>query len=470
MKKFRKDYGITLIALVITVIILLILAGIAIASLTGENGLITRAQEARTKTDKAQEREGVEIAVASSRMEDVNTLEIKKESLENAIKDQFGENKDFLVTDNKDGSFLINMNDTKRVYYVDDTGIVIPDEKILKISTADELKAFRDDVNSGKTYEGWYVYLANNITLDINEEWEPIGYYDQNTDFKNLDTKINKPFRGIFDGNEYTIDGISINTTNMGQGIFGLVIDGTIKNVNLGKDSEFMSGIRSGGIVGVVYRSGKIINCKNYANINAYGGGIVGLVVGSVTIENCINYGTLTDCSGGICGASNGEDWEDFINVRPVIRNCGNYGNIEKSRETNNLGGISGYFRGNILNSFNEGTLKMISADNVGGIVGDLHGDIINCYNTGEIISQGQIVGGLVGTIIECENFSNNYNVATVTGVGEHVDILLGLNQCAVSLKNCYVKGDSFTASNLGEAFKDDTNNINNGYPILQWQ
>ena len=112
----------------------------------------------------------------------------------------------------------------------------------------------------------------------------------------------------------------------------------------------------------------------------------------------------------------------------------------------------------------------MISADNVGGIVGDLHGDIINCYNTGEIISQGQIVGGLVGTIIECENFSNNYNVATVTGVGEHVDILLGLNQCAVSLKNCYVKGDSFTASNLGEAFKDDTNNINNGYPILQWQ
>ena len=212
----RETKGITLVALVISIIILLILAGIVIASLTGENGLITRAQEARTKTDKAQEKEGIEIAVASSRMEDVNTLEIKKENIENAIKDQFGENKDFLVTDNKDGSFLVNMNDTKRMYYVNDTGIVISEENMLKISTADELKAFRNDVNEGNTYEGWYVYLANDITLDINEEWKPIGLYIDSV--SNINTKA---FKGIFDGNYFKIDSFRLTTSNYQcQGLF----------------------------------------------------------------------------------------------------------------------------------------------------------------------------------------------------------------------------------------------------------
>ena len=43
MKKFRKnEIGITLIALVITIIVLLILASVSIAMLTGQNGILTR--------------------------------------------------------------------------------------------------------------------------------------------------------------------------------------------------------------------------------------------------------------------------------------------------------------------------------------------------------------------------------------------------------------------------------------------
>ena len=49
--------GITLIALVITIIVLLILAGVSIATLTGENGILTRANEARTQTEDAKEDE-----------------------------------------------------------------------------------------------------------------------------------------------------------------------------------------------------------------------------------------------------------------------------------------------------------------------------------------------------------------------------------------------------------------------------
>ena len=40
----KKNKGITLIALVITIIVLLILAGVSIATLTGEDGLLTRSQ------------------------------------------------------------------------------------------------------------------------------------------------------------------------------------------------------------------------------------------------------------------------------------------------------------------------------------------------------------------------------------------------------------------------------------------
>ena len=54
---FRKEQGITLIALIITIVILLILAGIGIAVLTGDNGLFIRAQQAKDKTIEAQENE-----------------------------------------------------------------------------------------------------------------------------------------------------------------------------------------------------------------------------------------------------------------------------------------------------------------------------------------------------------------------------------------------------------------------------
>ena len=56
MKRERKQTGITLIALVITVIVLLILAGVTIAALSGDNGILTRAKEAKEKTEQAQER------------------------------------------------------------------------------------------------------------------------------------------------------------------------------------------------------------------------------------------------------------------------------------------------------------------------------------------------------------------------------------------------------------------------------
>ena len=57
----KRNKGITLIALVITIIILIILAGIAINAVFGENGLILRAQEAKFKTEVSNIRDIVEM-------------------------------------------------------------------------------------------------------------------------------------------------------------------------------------------------------------------------------------------------------------------------------------------------------------------------------------------------------------------------------------------------------------------------
>ena len=61
MKKIKEKSGITLIALVITIIVLLILASVSIAMLTGNNGILTQAKNAKEATEKAAEKENNDL-------------------------------------------------------------------------------------------------------------------------------------------------------------------------------------------------------------------------------------------------------------------------------------------------------------------------------------------------------------------------------------------------------------------------
>ena len=72
----KKEQGITLIALVVTIVVLLILAGTSIAMLTGENGIITRASEAKENTRGGEVKERVEIAAIEN--ETIDGTENKK--------------------------------------------------------------------------------------------------------------------------------------------------------------------------------------------------------------------------------------------------------------------------------------------------------------------------------------------------------------------------------------------------------
>ncbi len=114
----KRNKGITLIALVITIIVLLILAGVAIAMLSGENGILRKAAEAKTKTEEAQANE----------TEDLTDLEIlMEESTGNLGK----------VKDNKN-----KVIEGRKVKLQDDSGetIVVPVGFKIKEDSPTEVK------------------------------------------------------------------------------------------------------------------------------------------------------------------------------------------------------------------------------------------------------------------------------------------------------------------------------------------
>ena len=75
--KIKKNKGITLIALVITIIVLLILAGVTITMLTGDNGILKQATSARETNSKGGFEEQVKLAVTASRANDTAGIDLK---------------------------------------------------------------------------------------------------------------------------------------------------------------------------------------------------------------------------------------------------------------------------------------------------------------------------------------------------------------------------------------------------------
>ena len=111
-ESFKEKKGITLIALVITIIVLLILAGVSIAMLTGQNGILTQANNAKNATELASAKEKVELAVigAISQTRD-GTLKVGNLRTELANYGGTIEGEAFPVTATVDGkSFAVDGN------------------------------------------------------------------------------------------------------------------------------------------------------------------------------------------------------------------------------------------------------------------------------------------------------------------------------------------------------------------------
>ena len=127
MLKMKRNKGITVIALVITIVVLLILAGVSISMLTGENGILNQAQEAKEQTKYKSAEEKVKLAIMGARA-DGGTLTVSKLSTE--LSHQGGTL--------KGSAFPVEVQMNEYFFYVDSKGTVTEIPEGLEVGTTIE--------------------------------------------------------------------------------------------------------------------------------------------------------------------------------------------------------------------------------------------------------------------------------------------------------------------------------------------
>ena len=228
MKNIRKqENGITLIALVVTIIVLLILAGISIAMLTGQNGILNRAAEAKEKTGVAQEDENQKLKGYEDTIKqyapgsnggstgggstDGTPGEGKfpetavGQPAGTAIKnpDSYGENPNAQATADGAGKYFAKPEGATYVEGTVDTGVVVnikgsefvwvPVEDVVLDTSKDANLPKSSDVGttSGKTYTPMAVQVENDYKGILYEFSGGNGYlkYANNANYQGSDTE-----------------------------------------------------------------------------------------------------------------------------------------------------------------------------------------------------------------------------------------------------------------------------------------
>lgn len=392
--------------------------------LTGQNGILTQANNAKIKNDQSSLNEEIGLAVQTDRINKEigkeGSLEEELNKIEGATVEKISEEEYYVerngygVTVNEEGKIeegILSIWDgtTKEKPETDSQGN-------WHIYNASQMKFFADYCNDVLTEEekatmpeiteNTTIYLENNIDMGARQEngilttgvaWRPI-----------------RMTTGIFDGKEHSVSGIYVNS-NSDVGLFSNIRE--IKNVTIKNSYIETSNTGAGGIIGYIMNNN--VNINNCHNVNTtvkstnekgnYIGGIVGYSSGVVNIKNCTNSGNVIGITaGGIIGVQN-----LFGMGLCIIENCSNYGNIKGT----SVGGIAvgGIGQYTITNSYNSGEISGTSE--VGGILGYSKQSAVvsNCYNKGSVIGgtyMGAIIGKQSGNVNE--NSSNLYYLNTL--------------------------------------------------------
>ena len=150
----KERKGITLIALVITIIVLLILAGVSIAMLTGQNGILTQANNAKTSTANKSAEEKVKLAVMAARAQSEGTLDADKLVAE--ITNNYG------GTATKTGTgFPVNTTVDEKSFTIDKDGNVTSKE-----DSNQPTPNPTDKISKNTSYVGYYADIDADGTVD----------------------------------------------------------------------------------------------------------------------------------------------------------------------------------------------------------------------------------------------------------------------------------------------------------------
>ncbi|MBO5074038.1 MAG: fimbrillin family protein [Bacteroidales bacterium] len=202
------------------------------------------------------------------------------------------------------------------------------------------------------------------LTADIDLEgrpWTPIGSTGEE----------NNNFRGVFDGQNYTIRGLNVEGGRAGLGFFGEVRTGTVKNftiygeVVVNTEVDYVGGV-IGSICGLngendLERNGAIIqNITSYVNLTAkvHGPGMIGGFVGYANhqslIEKCSWYGTFDAGEYRVDSGAGGFIGKIQENTSEVtIRNCAAYGTIKTNYAKNSFNNTPTIYMGGFLSFSN---------------------------------------------------------------------------------------------------------------------
>ena len=514
----KNKNGITMVALIITIVVMLILAAVTIGVING--GLFGYARQSKIKTEIGEIKEQFEQTKVMSK------TKIKDGTINDILKINSPYNDSIKIEDGKlvyisnkwsekDRATLeeigINMSfydlvkqDTETFYIANAS---TKTAKYADLENVGTLEDFRDTVNAGtfgyseakliediKLNEGKYTVTSEGITFAEDAvQWTPIG-------------TSSKYFSKVFDGQNHTISGIYINNENLSPaGVFSQT-SGTIKNVGL-ENGKIIAKSNAGGIVGNARPGCKIFNSFNGNSVRATAG-FVGGIAGNdgnsnILIEGCYNKGNIssdTYICGGIIGNTNpGSNIKACYNWGEIsgtglciggivgqgfakIEKCHNKGDVTGKES---VGGIIGSGSMQIEESYNFG--KIDGEKKVGGIVGTNNEKVFNCYNIGTIICrEAKNYGGISG--LNSSKVINCYTIKEqITGTKENSYYLVATATSDTSAKTeSYMKSQAFvtllntvsttdqetgqTTESTQDVWVMDTKNKNNGYPILKWQ
>ncbi len=348
------------------------------------------------------------------------------------------------------------------------------------ISTADDMKAFADEINNaaetfpvgtGFCNEDGVVVLNNDIDLSEYDGWTAIGY-DDSDDGKELNG-VELCFAGSFDGKGRTVSGLSIVQDAESSPIQYVDAAGNVQIVysnnaglfgSIGGDAEIANLTVNGaivdkytdpdvkwsyvaGVVGQMY-GGTVRNCTSEVAITSgeagsatqiCAGGIVGYTRQNATIDGCVNKGSIS------IGAVTGQTFAAGISGKVglskkgtadgiKIDGCTNYGKISTvtaSTGWSYIGGIAAALYGgtNVAESAGYGAT------------------ITDCANEGIVVIKGETKskhrgGGIVGLLNRSAVFNSTNNgviaIDRTSQVSEHIGGIVGFSENSKSaIESC---------------------------------
>lgn len=302
------------------------------------------------------------------------------------------------------------------------------------ITTASQLNAFAEDVSAGNDYKDKYVKLGADIDMSTSTlAYTPVG------------TSEETPFRGSFDGANYTVKNlkIAVGAENY-QGLFGYAdsvssisnlkmldanistggnytgtvagwCSGTMTNITVEGSVIKATDYCAAGVVGY-FNGPKLENCVFTGSITGAGenAGIVGTIAGQAVGSRLQAHGSITVTSlpnttwksiGGVAGtALPGKD------CQALITDCYSDMQLTSKVPSPYVGGVVGsILEATVQRSFNAGPISAVSETSgtttkgaVGGVAGNIYGgEMYDCYNGNIVINSAASnnVGGVIGYV-----------------------------------------------------------------------